>query len=230
MDDEIPVQLVAFDEGIETAPDDIVGVQLLHGSYDAPTIDIVSGGSSIFDDVSFGEFGDDYLLIPAQDGYRIDVTTADNSATVASYELNVSFWKRRSLTIFATGSLTEGTFQPWVALSTGGTYPLPTWTGLSANSIRGNAAFGNDTALQPLVAPNPASDFTILEFETQGEAPVQINLFNGTGQLLRSKDLGNLDAGVYREEIQLNGLPEGTYFISTFLNGKSVVRPVMKAF
>ncbi len=182
MDDDIPVALVSFDQAIETAPDDIVGVQLLHGSYDAPTIDIVSGGDSIFDDVAFGEFGEDYLLIPAEDGYRIDVTTADNSTMVGSYELNIEFWKRKSLTIFATGSLAEGTFQPWVALSTGGTYPLPEWTGLSANSVNENVTFGNYTTSEMVLSPNPAGNFTMLEFETQGEVPVQINLFNGMGQ------------------------------------------------
>jgi len=228
--DEIPVELVVFDQGIETAPDDIVGVQLLHGSYDAPTIDVVSSGSSIFDDVSYGEFGEDYLLIPADDGYRLDITTADNSATVASYELNVEFWKRKSMTIFATGSLLEGTFEPWVALSTGGTYPLPEWTGLFSNNIASNATVGNNNTSRMLIAPNPASDYTILEFETAGEGPVRINLFNSTGKLIQSKDLGTLNAGIYREEIQLNELPEGTYFIKTYLNGKSEAMNLIKSY
>jgi len=134
------------------------------------------------------------------------------------------------LTIFATGSLNEGTFQPWVALSTGGTYPLPVWTGLFSNSIATSSEFGFSNEARTLIAPNPASDYTILEFTTQGEDPVRINLFNGTGQLIQAKELGTLDAGIYREEIQLDGLPEGTYFIRTYLNGNSKAMTLIKSY
>ena len=229
--DNFPVALVSFDRGIETAPDGQVGVQLLHGSYDAPTIDVVSDGNSIFDDISFGEFGEDFLLLPEDDGYRIDITTADNSVTVASYELNIEFWKRRSMTIFATGSLTEGTFQPWVALSTGGTYPLPEWTNSIANAVMNNGAVvtGNKI-IEMSTAPNPARDFTMLEFATTGEFPVWLNLMNSTGQVLQTKELGTLDAGTYSEEIQLNDLTNGIYFIRAFIDGKWETTSIIKSY
>jgi hypothetical protein len=122
--------LSVFDMGAESADAaDNVGILFFHGSPDAPTVDIKTGESVLFDDVSFGEFSG-YLNVPAG-AYPIDVTPgADNSTIVASYNLDLGFWKGNTAVVFASGFLSgdDPAFEPWVALSTGGTFPLQSTT------------------------------------------------------------------------------------------------------
>ena len=222
--DNVPVELVLFDRAFPSANAGEVGVQLLHGVSDAPTIDVVSGGSSIFDDVSFGEFGQDFLFIPAANGYRLDVTTADNSTTVGSYKLDVEWWKGNTLTIFATGSLTNGTFYPYVALSNGGTYPIALWDGpgiLDNDDIialqRGAAISATSpvefTVGEVEIAPNPFRSNTIVTFTTDFEAPTVLELFDMNGNVVKEINLGVQMPGVYTENIDLDNHASGMYIL-----------------
>ncbi len=123
--------LKVFDMGKETTANAAnVGILFFHGSPDAPTVDVVTGGSPIINDVSYGQF-QGYLEVPANATYTLNVTPGNNNnAVVASYSANLSFWEGRTAVIFASGFLGGGspTFEPWVALSTGGTFPLTTIT------------------------------------------------------------------------------------------------------
>ena len=78
-------------------------------------------------------------------------------------------------------------------------------------------------------SPNPAGNFTMLEFETAGELPVRLDLINGVGQVLRTKELGTLDAGTYLEEVQLNGLQDGIYFIRAYIDGTWETTSIIKS-
>ena len=124
-DADTPFNLSVFPMASETADsDENIGLLFFHGSPDAPTVDIATGGTPIFDNVSFGEFSG-YINVPAT-SYDLDVTLADdNSAIVAGYTGNFGFWAGRTAVVFATGFLAgEPGFEPWVALDNGGTFPL----------------------------------------------------------------------------------------------------------
>jgi len=114
------------DMGAETADDPAnVGISFFHGSPDAPGVDIWTGGANIFDDVTFGNFKD-YIYVPA-DKYTLAVTPADANETVlATYDADLSFAAGGTAVIFASGYLSgeDPAFQPWVALPSGGTFPL----------------------------------------------------------------------------------------------------------
>jgi hypothetical protein len=118
--------LAVTDMGMESADNpENIGLLFYHGSPDAPTVDIVTGGSPIFDDVSYGEF-QGYINVPAAE-YMLDVTPGDdNNQVVASYQEDFSFWAGKTAVVFASGFLSgdDPTFEPWVALSNGGTFPL----------------------------------------------------------------------------------------------------------
>jgi hypothetical protein len=99
-----------------------------HGSPDAPTVDAVNqdGGGILVDDISYPEF-QGYLELPTAN-YLIDITTADNSITVAGYqayftELGLA---DAAVTVFASGFLDPASngdgpaFGLWVSLATGG--------------------------------------------------------------------------------------------------------------
>jgi hypothetical protein len=125
-DADTPFSLYAFDMAAETASsDENIGLLFFHGSPDAPEVDIATGGIPIFDNVSFGGFSG-YIDVPAS-MYELDVTLADdNSAVVASYMASFNFWRGRTAVVFASGFLgSDPSFEPWVALDNGGTFPLP---------------------------------------------------------------------------------------------------------
>jgi hypothetical protein len=121
-----PFNLFVYDMGQEVSSMDAnVGILFFHGSPDAPDVDITTGGNVLFDNVAFGGFSG-YLDVPAA-SYTLNVTPAnDNNTIVATYEADLSFWGGRTAVVFASGFLGGGSpaFEPWVALSTGGTFPL----------------------------------------------------------------------------------------------------------
>ena len=94
--------LKVFDMGLETTTDpNNVGILFFHGSPDAPTVDVLTGGAPIINDASYGDF-QGYLQVPAA-SYDLDITPGnDNNTIVASYRADLSFWKGRTAVIFAS--------------------------------------------------------------------------------------------------------------------------------
>jgi Domain of unknown function (DUF4397)/Secretion system C-terminal sorting domain len=124
-----PFNLAINDMGMETATTaSNVGIAFFHGSPDAPAVDILTGTTKLFSNISYGNFGS-YLNVPANATYPLAVTPAGaNSTVVGSYEANLSFWAGKTAVVFASGLLgstnPNDKFEPWVALSNGGTFAL----------------------------------------------------------------------------------------------------------
>ncbi len=86
-----------------------VEFQVFHGSPDAPTVDVVARGAGILvDDISFGETAADYLSVPPA-SYDLDIQTADNSATAASFNADLSGAADAAITVLASGFLAPAT-------------------------------------------------------------------------------------------------------------------------
>lgn len=103
-------------------------VLIYHGVTDAPAVDVVevTGPAILVDNISYGEF-DGYLELPTAD-YTIDVTTADGSTVVASYDAPLSTLglDNAAIVVVASGFLDPtvnsngAAFGLWVALPSGG--------------------------------------------------------------------------------------------------------------
>ena len=201
-----------FDAGKETTanPND-VGILFYHGSPDAPTVDVLTGGAPIIDNASYGDF-QGYLEVPAA-SYILDVTPGnDNNTVVASYQANLSFWKGRTAVIFASGFLTGGNpaFEPWVALSNGGTFPLPLdQFSPSDVDLRSKPFVSNISAF-----PNPVSDrFTVnLKLETEGD--IQAIVVDRLGRVVSERNFGQLPKGFNSLEFNFGNLAAGNYFLN----------------
>ncbi len=90
----------------EAANPGTVDLLAFHGATDAPTVDVaVQGGPTLVDDISYGSF-QGYVEGVAPAEYVLDVTTADGSTTVASFEANLSELGGSALTVVASGFLT----------------------------------------------------------------------------------------------------------------------------
>ena len=204
--------LEVFPAGRElSGNDNEVSLLFFHGSPDAPEVDILTGGSVIYDNIEYGEFSAGYLNVPA-DSYELDVTPAeDNSTVVKKYQANMGFWKGRTAVIFASGFFdgSNPAFQPWVALDNGGTFPLIELSPLvdpgSTDFITAKPVAG--------VYPNPASGVTSLSLDLEQEGIAQATLFNLDGKAMQSWQWGELHAGRYTFELNLNDLKDGVYFL-----------------
>lgn len=104
-------------------------VLVLHGSTDAPAVDVYESavlGATAVDDASYGDFAG-YLELPTND-YVLQVRTADNAAIVATYgaPLATLGLTDAALTVVASGFLNPANnsdgpaFGLWAALATGG--------------------------------------------------------------------------------------------------------------
>lgn len=103
-------------DGLMTASDaGNVALKVFHGSTDAPTVDVVANSAlTLIDDLAFGEFqpgfGNGYAEVPAAD-YTLDVTTADQAVTAASFIAPLSGLGGGAAVVVASGYLTPPGFR-----------------------------------------------------------------------------------------------------------------------
>ena len=206
--------LEVFDMGRETASEaGNVDLLFFHGSPDAPTVDVTTGGNVLYDDVSYGEFSG-YLSVPAA-SYTLDVTPGDdNSTIVATYQADFSWWVGNSAVVFASGNLSGDfpAFQPWVALSTGGTFPLPQVPGFAPSQDLRETAIANQNNTWK-VFPNPASSNIQVQLDLEKEEDVQLSIINAAGQSIRSFQFGTLAKGFQSLDIDVSDLNTGLYLL-----------------
>jgi hypothetical protein len=110
-------------------------VLVVHGSTDAPTVDVLETlvlNTTAVDDISYGDF-QGYLSLPTNN-YRLAIATSDQSATLLSYEapLQSLGLTGASVTVLASGFLNPDqnnngpSFGLWAATVNGGALiPLP---------------------------------------------------------------------------------------------------------
>ncbi len=207
-DENTPFGLAINDMGqTEAASGSGVDLLLYHGSPDAPEVDVLTGGSVIYDNIAYDEFSNGYLPVPAAQ-YVLDVTPSDdNGQVVASYTANINGLNGGAAVIFASGLFSGGepAFAIWVALPDGMTFPLPLAT--STNELE-------RIVEEFTMAPNPAYDQTTLTFGLTESTDLNMAVFGLNGQLFKTLDLGTLPKGRHTQKIELNDLPSGQYVIS----------------
>ncbi len=89
-----------------------VDVKVFHGSPDAPVVDVAARKVGVLvNDLAYGNFSSGYLSVPPAK-YDLDVQTADNSATAASFQANLSTVPNLALVVLASGFLNPAAGQP----------------------------------------------------------------------------------------------------------------------
>lgn len=203
-----------FDMATEVSDDpNNVGLLFFHGSPDAPEVDIVAGGSPIFDDVEYGEFSG-YINVPGG-SYNLAVTPAnDNNTVVAKYIANIDFWKGRTAVVFASGFLSgdNPAFEPWVALDNGGTFPLAV-DNFGPDNPPANFLMGNQTVNKTVLYPNPASTTIDLMVKEMTGDQVQLSVVNLLGQTLLERKFDETFEGNQSFTMDVSPLSPGTYFM-----------------
>ncbi len=218
LNDAYPVGLSTFDRGREFGSQpDMVDLLSVRGGPDIPVpIDVVVvGGPKLADDVLYGEFGADYVSLPAG-SFTLSPTPANNNDIILDpFVAHMGFWKGRTAVGFGTGFVGNGTFRPWVALSNGGTFPLYPPPG----SNKPQLAIGKNSNGSLQVAPNPASHTVQVQLTVTEEAvSSSLALFDASGKAVLEMDLGELPVGYLPVNLDISRLENGVYFLK-YRNG-----------
>ena len=187
-------------------------ILVVHGSTDAPVVDVEVSNTTIVNDIAYGEF-QGYLAVPTSD-LVLDITDATGSTVVASYSAPLAglALQGKAITVVASGFLnpannsnSANTFGLWVALNTGGNLvPLSTPTSIEENSII--------TSLN--VYPNPVNDQLNLNMSLESNSVVAIEIYDVTGKLVLNNQLGTIAAGNFVTQLNMSSLSNGMYNVS----------------
>lgn len=204
-------QLLLQDMMRESAEDGInVDFRVVHGSTDAPTVDVVAVGAGVI--VNNAAYTDitGYITVPPA-AYTLQVTDAiNNNVVVAQYSANLSSLGGGSAVVFASGFLTPSTnqngaaFGLFAALADGTVIPFSVTTGL--NDLK------NDFVQS--VYPNPTKDRITLDLKTDAVAEA-IEVVDVTGKTVYSSPVLNSNTSITFDVKSLNA---GTYFLNVYSN------------
>lgn len=179
-------------------------VLVLHGSTDAPVVDIQAGGNTLVDDITFGEFANAYLELPTSN-YVLDITDQTGASKVASYSANLQSLNLggAAITVMASGFLNPANnsngpaFGLYAATPAGGNLVmLPVYTNIS--NI-------NKERSEIQVWPNPAngtvnikSDFT--------ERTARMTITDISGRTVSQMN--------YRNAVDISAVSSGVYLLT----------------
>ncbi len=123
------------------------------------------------------------------------------------------------------GNLTVTDGQGNIAFSYDGSYDVSSET----EAFEGDPLLGvqeNVLNDQFTIAPNPVRNNATLFFTLNDKQETFVRVLNVTGEVVFTKDLGMLSAGNYTEELSLNQLSSGVYFINLVSGQETGIKKV----
>jgi hypothetical protein len=202
----VPFRLSIYDDSreISTSLADSTDILVVHGSTDAPTVDVRAGSVTLVNDMAFGNFATESYIKLRTNNYTLDVLNSAGTALIRRYSapLTTLGLDGDAITVVASGFVVPSAnsnrpaFGLWVALASGGALvPLPAVT-VSVSEVNGGGTFE--------VYPNPVSG----RVNFVNTANIQVKhaaLMSVTGSVVAelkevksgSFDMSNLSAGLY---------------------------------
>ncbi|MEM1043862.1 MAG: DUF4397 domain-containing protein, partial [Bacteroidota bacterium] len=211
--EDIGFTLLIDDDAQEASTaDDEVQFSVVHGSTDAPTVDVVARDvGTLVDDASYSDITD-FIGVPAAE-YILDVTTADGSTVVASFVADLSEAEGGALTVLASGFLSPENDQDGEAFGLLAVFPdgsaslLPPFVVSNEDGASVPAEFKLDGTY-----PNPLSTTATVQFDLAEDALVQVSVFDVLGRRVLTTPQASLAAGASRSVmLDASVLPSGAY-------------------
>lgn len=186
-------------------------ILVVHGSTDAPVVDIKAGSATLVDNLAYGMI-DGYLEVPTGD-LVIDIADQTGTNVLLQYSAPLATLglQGAALTVVASGFLnpannsnSPNNFGLWVALPSGGNMiPLPLFT-QSVNDV--------DKSFQEVaVFPNPARAGRLNIAVSMDDPIVDIRVVDATGRTITSTTLQG--SGLVTETLDVSALNPGLYFV-----------------
>lgn len=184
---------------------------VLHGSTDAPAVDVVARGvGTIVNDAVYRDITD-YLTVPPST-YTLDIKDSSATTTVATFVADLSGLANGAAAVFASGFLNPGAnqngpaFGLYASLPDGTVVPFSFLTSVGLTTGELPAEFG---LMQNY--PNPFNPATQIEFMLPTAERTTLRVYNLLGQEVATLVNNNLGSGVYRYTFDGQGLASGTY-------------------
>lgn len=202
----VPFRVSVFPMAHEVA--DTAGrtdVLVLHGSTDAPMVDVRVASSVLVNDISFGSFSTGYLSLPTAD-YTLDITNSAGTAVVQSYSAPLATLglTDSAITVLASGFLDSTvnsngkSFGLWVAkASGGGLIPLPLASVTST--------YADLNQVESILYPNPT-------LQTLSLSVVDANLDNIEIMDVNGKVMNPIQS-LSKNMIEISTFPNGMYLL-----------------
>ncbi|MGH1366308.1 MAG: DUF4397 domain-containing protein [Calditrichia bacterium] len=185
----------------------------LHGSSDAPTVDVVARGvATLVDDAAYGDITG-YVGVPAA-SYTLDVTDASGSTVVASFTADLSGLAGGAAQVFASGFLTPSAnqngpaFGLFAALPNGDVVEFSPIVGIEDDLLDGTI---NNFELEQNY-PNPFNPTTTIRYSIPQSSDVTVTIFNIAGQKVATLVSERQSAGAYTLDFNAAQFPSGVYF------------------
>jgi hypothetical protein len=196
----------------ETGTSNNVDFFVVHGSSDAPTVDVIARGvATLVDDASYGDITN-YINVPAA-AYTLDLTLADGTSLVQSYIADLSTLSGGSAVVFASGFLTPSANQNGEAF--GLFFALADGTvGQFAEGVTSIEEISSITPIDynlSLNYPNPFNPSTTINFTIPVNEFVTLKIFNILGSEVATLVNGTLAAGSYKFNFDAQNLASGVY-------------------
>ena len=192
---------------------------VLHGSTDAPAVDVIANGAlTIVNDASYGDITD-YLSVPAA-SYSLGIAPAAGSPVILNYTADLSTLGGGAAVVFASGFLDPNTNQNGPAF------------GLYAALPNGVVVpFTNTTSVDELIQifsgvyPNPANEQLNVSFSKTEVGTATLSIIDVAGRVIRSTtqelgaertsriDVGSLANGIYQLSVKTNNGYDSRSFI-----------------
>lgn len=193
-------------------------VLVVHGSTDAPAVDVSTGGNTLVNNLEYGNFSSDYLELPTQD-YTLSLTDSTGANKIADYTapLQTLSLQGSAIVVVASGFVTPANnangpaFGLYAATASGGALvQLPVATSVSE--------FTNNS-LDFNVYPNPVSNKVYITGDVKD---MRVDIINATGAVVKSI------TGLSANSIDVSELTNGNYFIKVTGNDTIGVRSFVK--
>jgi hypothetical protein len=185
---------------------------VLHGSTDAPTVDVIARGiATVVDDAAYGDITN-YVSVPPAN-YTLDLTLADGTTLVQSYVADLRTLGGGSAVVFASGFLNPSAnqngeaFGIFFALADGTVGQFPEGVA-SVESISGVTP-SNYSLDQNY--PNPFNPSTTINFTIPNSDFVTLKMYNILGSEVATLVNENLSAGAYKYSFDAQNLASGVY-------------------
>jgi hypothetical protein len=208
----IAFTLLANVDARESANSGNVDFFVVHGSTDAPTVDVIARDvATLVDDAAYGDITG-YISVPAGN-YTLDLTLADGTTLVQSYVADLRTLGGGSAVVFASGFLSPSAnqngeaFGIFFALADGTVGRFPE----GVASVENISGVTPDNYNLSQNYPNPFNPSTTINFTIPNSEFVTLKVFNILGSEVATLVNENLSAGAYKYNFDAQNLASGVY-------------------
>ena len=197
------------------ASDGNVGLEVYHGSTDAPAVDVLADGAVLVPNLSYGAFSG-YVEVPAAD-YVVGIAPTGADA-IAEFVAPLSGLGGGSAVVFASGFLSgdDPAFGLFAALGDGTVLELPINDGSLSNSDSMTSSFKLVSSY-----PNPFNPSTTINYSLKKFTELNISIYDIKGVMVENLYNGFKSPGEYSITWNASNYATGMYLVNMSAPGIS---------